>query len=101
MAEKKGCPEKTEHTQPMTERMIKIAGVRFRENWKVYDFDATDIEIAIGDKVIVDSERGQGFATVVRLKKQLEQSVPAEPEPVFQPLAPHRCHNAPGQSRAP
>jgi cell fate regulator YaaT (PSP1 superfamily) len=68
----------------MTERMIKIAGVRFRENWKVYDFDATDIEVAIGDKVIVDSERGQGFATVVRLKKQPEQSMPAEPQPAVQ-----------------
>ncbi len=64
--------------------MIKIAGVRFRENWKVYDFDATDIEVAIGDKVIVDSERGQGFAIVVRLKKQPEQSLPAEPQQVVQ-----------------
>lgn len=63
----------------MTDIMRKIAGVRFRENWKVYDFDATDIEVAIGDKVIVDSERGQGFAVVVRLKKQ---QGPPEPEPV-------------------
>jgi len=68
----------------MMERIIKIAGVRFRENWKVYDFDATDIEVAIGDKVIVDSERGQGFATVVRLKKHLEQFEPAEPQPSVQ-----------------
>ncbi len=65
----------------MTDKMIKIAGVRFRENWKVYDFDATDIEVAIGDKVIVDSELGQGFARVVRLKKQPEQSVPTESHP--------------------
>jgi len=68
----------------MTERIIKIAGVRFRENWKVYDFDATDIEVAIGDKVIVDSERGQGFATVVRLKKHLEQFAPADSQPAVQ-----------------
>ncbi|HYA88907.1 MAG TPA: regulatory iron-sulfur-containing complex subunit RicT [Nitrospirota bacterium] len=59
--------------------MIKIAGVRFRDNWKVYDFDATDLEIAIGDKVIVDSERGQGLAIVIRLKKQV---APPIPEPV-------------------
>ena len=51
--------------------MIKIAGVRFQENWKVYDFDATDIDVAVGDKVIVDSDRGAGFAQVVRLKKAL------------------------------
>jgi cell fate regulator YaaT (PSP1 superfamily) len=65
----------------MTENMIKIAGVRFRENWKVYDFDATDIEVAVGDKVVVDSERGQGFAVVVRLKRQEGPPAPAE-EPV-------------------
>jgi cell fate regulator YaaT (PSP1 superfamily) len=65
----------------MTENMIKIAGVRFRENWKVYDFDATGVELAVGDKVIVDSDRGQGFASVVRLKRQQEQPAP-EPAPV-------------------
>ncbi len=63
----------------MADTMIKIAGVRFRDNWKVYDFDATDLEVAIGDKVIVDSERGQGLAIVVRLKKQ---SAPPIPESV-------------------
>lgn len=63
----------------MTDTIIKIAGVRFRENWKVYDFDATDLVVAIGDKIIVDSERGQGLATVVRLKKQI---APPAPEPV-------------------
>ena len=63
----------------MTDTMIKIAGVRFRDNWKVYDFDATDLEVAIGDKVMVDSERGQGLAVIVRLKKQV---APPIPEPV-------------------
>jgi len=65
----------------MTDIMIKIAGVRFRENWKVYDFDATDLKVAVGDRIIVDSERGQGLATVVRLKKQ---AAPPAPEPVAQ-----------------
>lgn len=48
---------------------MKIAGVRFKENWKVYDFDATDVDVSVGDHVIVDSERGPGFARVVRLKQ--------------------------------
>jgi cell fate regulator YaaT (PSP1 superfamily) len=65
----------------MPDRIMRIAGVRFRDNWKVYDFDATEIEVAIGEKVIVDSERGQGLAFVVRLKKQ---QAPAAPEPVQQ-----------------
>jgi cell fate regulator YaaT (PSP1 superfamily) len=62
--------------------MIKIAGVRFRENWKVYDFDATAVEVGIGDRVIVDSDRGLGFATVVRLKRQEVPPAPSTPEPV-------------------
>jgi cell fate regulator YaaT (PSP1 superfamily) len=49
--------------------MIKIAGVRFHANWKVYDFDATDIDVAVGDKVIIDSDRGLDVAQVVRLRR--------------------------------
>ena len=48
---------------------MKIAGVRFKENWKVYDFDTTGVEVSVGDKVIVESDRGPGFARVVRLKQ--------------------------------
>jgi len=62
----------------MTDTTKKIAGVRFRENWKVYDFDATDVEIALGDNVIVDSERGPGFAHVVRIRRS-EGTGAAEP----------------------
>jgi cell fate regulator YaaT (PSP1 superfamily) len=51
---------------------MKIAGIRFRDNWKVYDFDATDLELSVGDSVIVDSDRGLGIATVVRIRKPLE-----------------------------
>ncbi len=63
----------------MTDTMVKIAGIRFRENWKVYDFDATDIEIGVGDRVIIDSERGQGLGVVVRLKRQ---NTPSAAEPI-------------------
>jgi cell fate regulator YaaT (PSP1 superfamily) len=48
---------------------MKIAGVRFRENWRIYDFDATDVEVKVGDDVIVESDRGQGLARVVRLRE--------------------------------
>lgn len=48
---------------------MKIAGVRFRDNWRVYDFDATDVDVAVGDSVIVESDRGLGFARVVRIRE--------------------------------
>jgi cell fate regulator YaaT (PSP1 superfamily) len=62
----------------ITTPMMRIVGVRFRENWKVYDFDASDTAVAIGDRVIVDSDRGPGLAFVVRIKHQPK---PAQPEP--------------------
>jgi cell fate regulator YaaT (PSP1 superfamily) len=71
-------------TEETLEKTIKIAGVRFRENWKVYDFDAGDIDIAIGDRVIVDSERGPGFASVVRIRRStvpLAGEAPVQPSP--------------------
>ena len=55
---------------------MKIAGVRFKENWKVYDFDSTGVEVAVGDSVIVESDRGPGFARVVRLKQVEEPAAP-------------------------
>jgi len=71
----------------MTDNTKKIAGVRFRENWKVYDFDAAGIDVAVGDRVIVDSDRGAGFAHVVRIRKSqapvvLETPAASAPAPV-------------------
>ncbi len=61
---------------------MKIAGVRFRDNWRVYDFDATDADVAVGDAVIVESDRGLGFARVVRLREgeALPEAPPAPQE---------------------
>lgn len=56
----------------MTDTIIKVAGVRFHDNWKVYDFDASDIDVAVGDKVIIDSDRGLDVALVVRLRRSQE-----------------------------
>jgi cell fate regulator YaaT (PSP1 superfamily) len=67
-------------TEQITDKIFKIAGVRFRENWKVYDFDATDVDVVVGDNVIVNSERGLGFAVVVRIKKS-QAAVVGEPSP--------------------
>ena len=72
-------------TEQTTDKSIrKIAGVRFRENWKVYDFDTAGIDVAVGDNVIVDSDRGPGFARVVRIRKS-EVPVVAEPLEVSAP----------------
>ncbi len=72
-----------------TDKTIKTAGVRFRENWKVYDFDAGDLDVAVGDRVIVDSERGPGFARVVRIRRTQESSIAGPP------TAPGTVHEIP------
>ena len=41
--------------------MVKVAGVRFKTAGKVYYFDPDDIEVKIGDSVIVETARGMEF----------------------------------------
>ncbi len=65
---------------------MKIAGVRFRDNWRVYDFDATDIDLAVGDPVIVESDRGLGFARVMRIREADELPFVAPPVQEQQPV---------------
>jgi len=73
-------------TEQTAEKTLKIAGVRFRENWKVYDFEATDIDVAVGDRVIVDSDRGPGFAHVVRIRRSRENVTVLPPSAPAQPV---------------
>ena len=43
---------------------INVVGVQFRRAGKIYDFISGDIEVQIGDSVLVDSERGPSLARV-------------------------------------
>ena len=43
---------------------MKTVGVEFKKNGKQYLFFDNDIELNVGDNVIVDTERGQQFGTV-------------------------------------
>lgn len=44
--------------------MSKVIGVRFKEGGKIYYFDPLDLDINIGDGVIVDTARGVVFGDV-------------------------------------
>lgn len=46
--------------------MVKVVGVRFKKACKAYDFDASDLDLRYGDKVVVETERGMGLGWVVR-----------------------------------
>ena len=45
--------------------MKKIVGIRFKPAGKVYDFDSGAFVLNLGDHVIVETEQGLGFGTVV------------------------------------
>jgi cell fate regulator YaaT (PSP1 superfamily) len=45
--------------------MNKIVGIRFKPTGKVYDFDCGAFVLKQGDHVIVETEQGLGFGTVV------------------------------------
>ena len=46
--------------------MVKTAGVKFRNNDKIYLFDTGELDVRISDKVIVETERGIGMGTVMK-----------------------------------
>ena len=46
--------------------MIKVIGVRFRKAGKVYYFDPAQMEIKMGDHVIVETARGIEYGSSER-----------------------------------
>lgn len=47
---------------------INVVGVQFRRAGKIYDFNGGDLRLQIGDKVVVDTERGSSLAEVKRIE---------------------------------
>ena len=45
--------------------MKKVVGIRFKDTGKVYDFDSGAFVLRRGDQVIVETEHGLGYGTVV------------------------------------
>ncbi len=45
-----------------------IASVQFSRAGKIFDFSYTSLELSVGDKVVVDTERGLSLAVVVKLQ---------------------------------
>lgn len=54
--------------------MTKVTGVRFRKAGKIYYFDPGDLEIADGDRVIVETVRGIEFGYVVKGVMEVEDN---------------------------
>jgi len=59
--------------------MHNIVGVRYRFGCKVYNFDAGEQHLSMGDMVVVDSEQGVGTAVVVTDVRQEERGAADKP----------------------
>lgn len=63
--------------------MPRIVGVRLRHAGQFYDFDAGDMDLHVGDWVIVETARGQDVGRVVFAPSEVAaESVPGELKPV-------------------
>ena len=59
--------------------MKKIVGIRFKPAGKVYDFESGAFVLKSGDHVIVETEQGLGFGTVVSAPRPVENQKGARP----------------------
>lgn len=58
----------------MEEILNKVIGVRFKESGKIYYFDPIDIDVEVGQNVIVETARGIEFGTCVIGEKEIDES---------------------------
>ena len=52
--------------------MIRIISVKFRNAGKQYDFQCNDLELTAGERVIVETDRGQALGTVVSAPRECD-----------------------------
>lgn len=59
--------------------MKKIVGVKFRKPGKIYFFDQDNLELKVGDSVIVETSLGQELATVKIANRQIDETKMKDP----------------------
>ena len=57
---------------------IEVVGARFSSSQNVYNFSPNGNELKLGDKVLVESEKGNDIATIVQESKMIESSMLSE-----------------------
>jgi cell fate regulator YaaT (PSP1 superfamily) len=77
------CATPTEEAWPAA--AVRAVGLCFRKGGKVYYFHPGDFPPALGDFVVVETDKGVDIGEVVTLKRRLE---PGEEEPTRQVLRP-------------
>ena len=69
--------------------MSKVVGVRFKRAGLIYYFDPSDIDLAVGDDVVVDTARGPSIGKIVLAPKEVTSIEISEPlKPVLRKAQP-------------
>ncbi len=53
-----------DETATRPENVLRVVGARFKTAGAIYDFDANGLDVSVGDRVIVEAERGIAMATI-------------------------------------
>ena len=59
--------------------MTRVIGVRFRNVGKIYYFSPKDLDIQVGDHVIVETARGVEYGNVVLSPRDVEDNKVVQP----------------------
>lgn len=59
--------------------MVNITGVRFRRAGKIYYFDPEDLELQIGDRIIVETSRGIECGRIVMPPREVDEKEVVSP----------------------
>ena len=59
--------------------MVKVIGVRFRNAGKIYYFDPLDLDIEVGQNVIVETARGIEYGHVLIAPREVDDSKVIQP----------------------
>jgi cell fate regulator YaaT (PSP1 superfamily) len=71
-------------------KKIKIVGIQFKSIGKVYNFNPTDIELSLGDQVVVETIRGVELGKVADTVREIESTNPDhEHKPILRKATPH------------
>jgi len=54
--------------------MIRVVGIQFDDNKRIYNFNSLNIDFKVGEKAIVDTARGMEIGTVAVATKSVEES---------------------------
>ena len=59
--------------------MVKVIGVKFKDNGKAYYFNPNDLSVSVGDAVIVETVRGIEYGYVSSSDKEIEEADLVQP----------------------